>query len=1773
MSQQINSQINGISFGVFTREEIKKLSVLNVETSKTFDELNHPTVNGLCDSVFGPANRGETCITCGLSEYDCCGHYGHINLALPVFNPFLIKQLFQLLKMCCFDCHHMLYTPTALETVIAQMEALNRGLDIIVEDLAQLGASLSVDCINLDAISIRMYVRDKLQEKIEDEYNKRYSKLIKCNLNVKNIVEKQQQIYKDFMSGKLLKPNKKCLQCSAHKQGLTVLNNALIVMNSLKANSKKSAIKDKNIANDEQTQDISELEMTGAKGKSHLTPIMARNHLRSLWSNEKDTLYRIFPFLRTDIPLESDSTPIDVFFMDTITVPPNRYRPMNFLSGRQFESEQTTALSQIIIASDVLDVAFRQAKQSKSRTSDAASTSTTITNQTSDKGKDVAKFHMCWQKLQLLCNRLYDSEMDRLPDNKATGVKQILEKKEGLFRKHMMGKRVNYAARSVISPDPYIMVDEIGVPLVFATKLSYPQPINDHNIEQLRQMVINGPDIYPGALSITYENGRTVRLRSDDPTFRKSLADRLLVPKHTFKDNTIRIVNRHLINGDALLLNRQPTLHKPSIMAHKARVLPKEKTLRLHYANCKCYNADFDGDEMNAHLPQSELARAEAYNIASVNYQYLVPKDGSPLSGLIQDHIIAGVKLTIRGKFFTKGDFQELLYGALSFLDSPIKLVPPAIIKPKPLWSGKQIITAIIINIVPQNKPLLTLSIPSKINPKILQSKKPRKWTAGGTPLQLTDMCDSQVIIRKGELISGFIDKVNLGPNPYGLIHCCYELYGGSVSSALLTSFARLCTNYLQIHHGFTLGIHDILVCDKPNAKRNKYITKAEKMGYKASAEAMGLTEDTNHESLTDKLKSAHTDTNDFYMKQLDKCMKGQTDELNNKITEVCLPKGLVKQFPENNLQMMIQAGAKGGSVNAIQISCLLGQIELEGRRVPLMMSGRTLPSFSPYETHPRAGGFVGQRFMTGIRPQEFFFHCMAGREGLIDTAVKTSRSGYLQRCLIKHLEGLVVNYDMTVRDSEGSVVQLLYGGDGIDILKSQMLKEKVLSIVVQNNEALKPTVKEIEILDKISDKKLHKYQEKVELWLNNYQSYGFKLKTSPFINFSSDMTRENNFSKEDLLKMWTQLKKKRKKQYLNICKSCPDPITSVFRPDLNLGSISEQMDSIINRYISDNTDNLLNNSSEPLSISSTEFRRTINSYYMKCLCQPGEAVGLLAAQSVGEPSTQMTLNTFHFAGRGEMNVTLGIPRLREILMTASSKIATPSLDIPFVNNYLGDIESESEKMRLKLNSVKLSDVLEFVEVTETLEVNGCVRYRTYDIMFQFLPKRLYKHKSYTNSSQILRFMENKFFKLLIEAINKRIKILTKSHGLFDHSNRVRNTIKNKNTSNDDNDNSNDGFETTTAANDNEEMSSDDENGNEDDGDTTAQRNKTRHNQEQEYEEPEDDEIQEVPDSDVEEVADDNASLANSDLDNSVQEINENEMSTISDLLVNQTSRRKEQLEAQLSERQNKVKNISTSIIDYDFDINKEEWCRLKIKYDLINSKLDMTSLIEDEARKMYVHKVGRIERAFLVKDSAAAKRNSNFAKLLKTEGVSLLDVVQYNHIFDINRIYTNDIHAIANTYGIEAAAAAIQREISNVFAVYGIHVDARHLSLIADYMTFSGQIKGMNRQSMDGVSPIQAMTFETTTNFLKNAALIGLKDDLSSPSARIVVGRVSVVGTGCVQMMSNPVLVTGTKPNQSFGSVIKANKWRSKSSSLKRRFNLNRVNETPPLNKRIKFA
>uniref|UniRef100_A0A803XYB0 DNA-directed RNA polymerase I subunit RPA1 n=1 Tax=Meleagris gallopavo TaxID=9103 RepID=A0A803XYB0_MELGA len=1074
--------------------------------------------------------------------------------------------------------------------------------------------------------------------------------------------------------------------------------------------------------------------------------------------------------------------------------------------------------------------------------------------------------------------------------------------------------------------------------------------------------------------------------------------------KETFSQFTVTKillqVCRHIKSGDVLLLNRQPTLHRPSIQAHRARILPGEKVLRLHYANCKAYNADFDGDEMNAHFPQNELGRAEAYTLAFTDEQYLVPKDGKPLPGLIQDHMISGVSMTTRGCFFTREQYMELVYRGLTDKKGRIKTFPPAIMKPQRLWTGKQVVSTLLINIIPEKYVPLNLTGKAKIGGKA--------WMKGPANrcLNLDSMCESQVIIRGGELLCGVLDKAHFGSSAYGLVHCCYEIYGGETSGKVLTCLGRLFTAYLQLYRGFTMGIEDILVKPEADRKRHKIIKKSNQCGIEVVRAALNLPETASCEDVQGKWQDAHLckDQRDFNV--VDLKFKEEVNNYNNEVNKVCMPFGLHRSFPENNLQLMVQSGAKGSTVNTVQISCLLGQIELEGRRPPLMASGKSLPCFQPYDFSPSSGGFVTGRFLTGIKPSEFFFHCMAGREGLVDTAVKTSRSGYLQRCIIKHLEGLVVQYDLTVRDSDGSVVQFLYGEDGLDIPKTQFLQPEQFPFIADNYEVIQKTNHLNEALARMESHQAKQQFKAIRKWWARHQNSvqregGFLLfSQKKMASVKTQISGGESKNGRDpatlqLLKMWYELDEKKRRKYLKKAHKCPDPSLAVWRPDSYFASVSETFENGVEDYIN-KRECKKGGGCVQSALSSDRLKDLLYLKWQRSLCDPGEAVGLLAAQSIGEPSTQMTLNTFHFAGRGEMNVTLGIPRLREILMVASANIKTPMMSVPVLNTKKA--HKKVKQLKKQLTRVCLAEVLQKVELEESLHLkNKENSHRLYKIKFCFLPHEYYGEEKCVKPRDILHFMETRLVCFHVLSCFSSLDLLwaLRITACF-----LLPLL----------------WFSVQQEGEEEEKIVDAE---PDEGDGDATEAKMRRNQEEE----------------------------------------------------------------------------------------------VSLTLPLMKVYFDISSLLLSLTRNTVLHEVKGITRC-LLNESTNEKGEKEL--ILHTEGINLAELFRYADILDLNRLYSNDIHAMARNYGIESALRVLIKEIKDVFAVYGIVVDPRHLSLVADYMCFEGVYKPMNRFGIQSSSsPLQQMTFETSYKFLKEATMMGAYDELRSPSACLVLGKVVKGGTG----------------------------------------------------------
>ncbi len=596
-----------------------------------------------------------------------------------------------------------------------------------------------------------------------------------------------------------------------------------------------------------------------------------------------------------------------------------------------------------------------------------------------------------WELLQYHVTTYFDNEAPGVPPAKQRygrplrTLAQRLKGKEGRFRGNLSGKRVDYSARSVISPDPYISLNDVGVPIEIAKVLTIPERVTSWNLENMRRLIINGPYTWPGANYVISPDGRRIDLRFVND--RKALAETL---------TSGWIVERHLMDGDVVLFNRQPSLHRMSIMAHKVRVLPG-KTFRLHLAVCPPYNADFDGDEMNLHVPQSEEARAEARTLMLVQEHILSPRYGGPIIGGLQDYISGSYILTSKATLLTEEEVIDLLAAARYVGPLP----EPAILSPKKLWTGKQ---------------LLSLFLPEDFN-----FRAHANVSAGN--LRCDDeecFWDSYVVVKKGKLLFGVLDKKSIGSQqPESMFHHLVREYGSEFGRMFIDNVFRMFIRILE-KRGFTMSFDDIVISEEAEREIEKIMKKAFEDVYRLiEIKERGELEPVPGRSIDESLE----------IKIMDEVLRKAREEAG----EVAIR----SLDPFNHAFVMARTGARGSSLNITQMAACLGQQSIRGERIHRGYRDRALPHFKPGDKGALARGFVVSSFRKGLTPTEIFFHAAGGREGLVDTAVRTSQSGYMQRRLINALQDLYVEYDGSVRMPDKSIIQVVYGDDGIDPMKS----------------------------------------------------------------------------------------------------------------------------------------------------------------------------------------------------------------------------------------------------------------------------------------------------------------------------------------------------------------------------------------------------------------------------------------------------------------------------------------------------------------------------------------------------------------------------------------------------------------------------------------------------------------------------------------------------------------------------------------------------------------
>ena len=859
----VTKRISSIKFAHLSPDEIRKMSATKIITADTYDDDGFPIDMGLMDPHLGVIEPGLRCKTCGKKVDECPGHFGHIDLAMPVIHVGYVKEIKKLLQSTCRSCGRLLLTREQAEEYRKQRDRME-----------ELGAGeLDTGAVSKEA------ARDAASRTT-------------------------------------------CPHCGTVQLKITL---------------------DK---------------PTTFREEGHkLTPKEVRERLERV--PDEDLGY---------LGIDPTVSRPEWMVLTALPVPPVTVRPSITLdSGDRSEDDVTHKLV------DVLRINQRL-------------------RENRDAGAPQLIVEDLWELLQYHVTTYFDNQTSGIPPARHRSGRplktlvQRLKGKEGRFRSNLSGKRVNFSARTVISPDPMLSINEVGVPVEAARELTVPIHVTERNLEKAKEMckrgpIPAGPDYKPGVNYVIRSDGRRIKVTDKNA---ETVAETI---------EAGYVVERHLMDHDIVLFNRQPSLHRMSIMAHEVRVMPY-KTFRFNLCVCPPYNADFDGDEMNLHVLQSEEARAEAKVLMRVQEHILSPRMGAPVIGGIHDHITGSFLLTHMDSRFTREETLKIIEKV-----GDIKLPKPKTQGGIEYWTGKQLFSLIL-------PPDLHMTFKSSICQKCTNCKK--------------DKCehDGFVVIRHGKLFMGTIDEKAIGAFKGKILDKLSRDYGPDKSREFIDMATKIAIGAIMLR-GFTTGIDDEDIPDQAKREIDDAMTQAKmKVEEHVQAYRRGELEQMPGRSLEETLEVE-------IMKVL-----GKARDTAGQIAGRHL--GL-----ENSAVIMARSGARGSMLNLSQMAGAIGQQAVRGERLSRGYWNRTLPHFQKGDLGSEARGFVRNCYKSGLSPAEYFFHSMGGREGLVDTAVRTSRSGYMQRRLINALEDLKVMQDGSVRNTAGTIIQLCYGEDGIDPTRS----------------------------------------------------------------------------------------------------------------------------------------------------------------------------------------------------------------------------------------------------------------------------------------------------------------------------------------------------------------------------------------------------------------------------------------------------------------------------------------------------------------------------------------------------------------------------------------------------------------------------------------------------------------------------------------------------------------------------------------------------------------
>ncbi|KAJ3342246.1 DNA-directed RNA polymerase II subunit rpb1 [Entophlyctis luteolus] len=1124
---------------------------------------------GLLDSRMGTVDRNFKCQTCNENMTDCPGHFGHIELAKPVFHP------------------------------------ENAGY------LAMIKKILECVCVNCG----------KLKTDLSDDRLKRAQRITnrKVRFNevwnickTKNICAVGEEV-----DPRLVEPGAKV----KHNHGGCGSRQPSFRRDGLRFNMTMKAAKD----SDGDTSEAS-------------TKVLNGDACRKIFEMISDEDCRL-------MGLSPEWARPEWMVISVMPVPPMPVRPSVQSPGAPSAEDDLTFALQSIIKSNI-NLKTHETEGSPAHV--------------------IAEFESL---LQYHVATLMNNDLNGLPQStqKRSGrplksIRARLKGKEGRLRGNLMGKRVDFSARTVITGDPNLFIDQVGVPRSIARNLTFPETVTPFNIDRLTACVQNGPTEHPGAKYVIRDNGDRIDLR-----YSKRGGDIQL--QYGYK------VERHLVDGDLIIFNRQPSLHKMSMMGHRVKVMPYS-TFRLNLSVTTPYNADFDGDEMNLHVPQTHETRAEVQELCMVPRQIVSPQKNAPCMGIVQDSLCGIRKFTKRDNFLSK----DFVMNILMWVPDWDGVIPtPAILKPVPLWTGKQ---------------LMSLIIP-KINLEGFHSQHPDFDKDKSWDIQNPDLAigDTKVIIQDGEHIAGILCKKTVGNSGGGIIHVTAMEFGPEAAKKFFHA-CQVVVNYWLLQNGFSIGIGDTIADEATMANIVNAVQTA-------------------REKVKEIVRKAHNNKLEAHpgmtiRETFEADVKAELNKARDNAG-----KSAEKSLSEhNNARQMVIAGSKGSSVNISQMAACVGQQSVEGNRIPFGFKHRSLPHFTKDDHSPEARGFVENSYLRGLTPQEFFFHAMGGREGLIDTAVKTAETGYIQRRLVKALEDVMAKYDATVRNSANHIVQFCYGEDGMDGAKVEPQPLDIMNVADKDFDkeyrvdiaeprfklaALDPRIT-AELMNEpasqtLLDEELRQLRDdrrilREEIFSNGESRWPLPVNIGRLIknavsNFHIDRKKPVDLSPLVVIEGVRQLAEKLVvvpgSDQLSV--TAQHNATLLFQMLLRSTLSSRK---VIDKY-------RLNSQAFEWLLGEIDTR------FHQAIVHPGEMVGTIAAQSIGEPATQMTLNTFHLAGVGSKKVTSGVPRLKEIINVAVN-LRTPSLSIHMTNEYNHSLAT-AQKIQAKVEYTNLKRITTFTEI------------------------------------------------------------------------------------------------------------------------------------------------------------------------------------------------------------------------------------------------------------------------------------------------------------------------------------------------------------------------------------------------------------------------------------------------------------------------------------------